>query len=242
MSSVSFSVVSVCLSLVLTSPSSILVCSCWKAVGETGIVCFFFDLLAGLDIIIFPDVPDCGTNCWTRGFRGTVDGMGGDEDIVDGVSDGVVAYIKDGIEEEGTRDGETEKDRLGTGEETAEGADDGVEAHIVDGIEEEDQRDGWTEKDDVAVPIVVARSVEGRGDCTAVGQLNVDGADPVGAVRVGGQILAEEAIGFEYSGMEALPILLTAIRRGLGEESGEELSSIRRGVVIWSGLGRLARE
>ena len=38
---------SVCLSLVLTSPSSILVCSCWKEFGETGIggafltFCFF---------------------------------------------------------------------------------------------------------------------------------------------------------------------------------------------------------
>ena len=90
-----------------------------------------------------------------------------DEETVEGVNDGVEGCTQDGIEEEDKMGGETEEDCMGTDKETVEVTNDG-EVRRKDGIEENDKRDGDTEKDGVGVPIVVARSVEGREDCSAV--------------------------------------------------------------------------
>ena len=69
---VCLSVASVCLSLVLTRPSSISDCSRWNAEGETGGVCFFFDFF-----VLLSDAVELTMETGTKGATLTFNGRGG---------------------------------------------------------------------------------------------------------------------------------------------------------------------
>ena len=99
MSLVSFSMVSVCFSLVLTMSSSTLVCSCWKDLGEVGISdLFLVDLDFTFTGFIAGMAAEDGLGADNDGIEISEEGNGC-EDSIAGTDGRIVADVIAGVDE-----------------------------------------------------------------------------------------------------------------------------------------------